>query len=88
MSNKRIVFLILGFVVVALSLMAYWLSSSAQGSMLLVEKVTRGDIENYIGATGALEPKQYVEVGAQVSGQIKKIYIEEGDLVEAGQLLA
>jgi len=54
---------------------------------LLTEQVQRGDIENYIAATGTLEPKQYVEVGAQVSGQLKKIHVEEGEIVTAGQLL-
>ncbi|MDN3637473.1 efflux RND transporter periplasmic adaptor subunit [Simiduia curdlanivorans] len=88
LSAKRVIGLSLGLLALTISLMAYWLTSSAESTTLLVEKVTRGDIENYIGATGALEPKQYVEVGAQVSGQIKKIYIEEGDLVQAGQLLA
>lgn len=53
----------------------------------LFEPVVRGSIENYIGATGTLEPRQYVEVGAQVSGQVQKIYVAEGDVVKAGQLL-
>ncbi|WP_237742352.1 efflux RND transporter periplasmic adaptor subunit [Gayadomonas joobiniege] len=47
-----------------------------------------GNIENSIVATGQLEPKKYVEVGAQVSGQVEKIYVEEGQEVKQGQLLA
>jgi macrolide-specific efflux system membrane fusion protein len=46
-----------------------------------------GDIETHVAATGTLEPKNYVEVGAQVSGQVKKIHIQEGDVVQQGQLL-
>ncbi|WP_370167204.1 efflux RND transporter periplasmic adaptor subunit [Marisediminitalea sp.] len=53
----------------------------------LLAPVRRGDIETTIVATGQLEPKRYVEVGAQVSGQVDAIYVEEGDVVSEGQLL-
>jgi len=38
-------------------------------------------------STGQLEPKRYVEVGAQVSGQVDNIHVEEGDIVKEGDLL-
>ena len=50
--------------------------------------VTRGDIEDLVTATGTLQPRDYVDVGAQVSGQLKKIHVEVGSEVKAGQLLA
>lgn len=53
----------------------------------LLAPVQRGDIETTIVATGQLEPKRYVEVGAQVSGQVDAIYVEEGNVVTEGQLL-
>lgn len=49
--------------------------------------VTRGDIEDVVTATGTLQPREYVDVGAQVSGQLKKIHVEVGSMVEAGDLL-
>lgn len=49
--------------------------------------VTRGDIEDVVTATGTLQPRDYVDVGAQVSGQLKKIHVEVGSLVKAGDLL-
>ena len=49
--------------------------------------VTRGDIENSVTALGTLQPRRYVDVGAQASGQIQKIHVEAGDQVKAGQLL-
>lgn len=48
----------------------------------------RGDIEEVVTAQGKLEPKEYVDVGAQVSGQLKKLHVEIGDDVKKGQLLA
>lgn len=50
--------------------------------------VTRGDLEDVVTATGTLQPRDYVDVGAQVSGQLKKIHVEVGSEVKAGELLA
>ncbi len=52
------------------------------------EVVTRGNIENLVTATGTLQPRDYVDVGAQVSGQLKKLHVEVGSEVKAGDLLA
>ncbi len=52
------------------------------------EAVTRGDIENLVTATGTLQPQDYVDVGAQVSGQLEKLHVEVGSEVKAGDLLA
>jgi len=49
--------------------------------------ITRGDIESSVTALGTLQPRQYVDVGAQASGQIKTIHVEVGDEVKEGQLL-
>ena len=49
--------------------------------------VTRGDIESSVTALGTLQPRQYVDVGAQASGQIHKIHVEAGTEVKEGQLL-
>ena len=50
--------------------------------------VTRGTIEEVVTAQGKLEAKQYVDVGTQVSGQVKKIHVDIGDTVTKGELLA
>lgn len=50
--------------------------------------ITRGDIEVLISASGTLQPKDYVEVGAQVSGELKSFNFDIGDHVEKGQLIA
>ena len=48
----------------------------------------RGDLEDTVTATGTLQPKDFVDVGTQVSGQLKKLLVEVGAVVKAGQLLA
>ncbi|MEZ5895211.1 MAG: efflux RND transporter periplasmic adaptor subunit [Parvularculaceae bacterium] len=50
--------------------------------------ITRGDIEVAISASGKIQPKNYVDVGAQVSGQLKAFFYEVGDTVREGDLLA
>lgn len=50
--------------------------------------VTRGDIEDLVTATGTLQPRDFVDVGAQVSGQLKYIHVQVGDKVTQGDLLA
>ncbi|MBD3771774.1 MAG: efflux RND transporter periplasmic adaptor subunit, partial [Rhodobacterales bacterium] len=63
-------------------------SSKGEETALQTEKVTRGDIEVTISAAGKIAPKEEVAVGAQVSGQLEKLYVDVGDTVEAGDLLA
>ncbi|RQY65361.1 macrolide transporter subunit MacA [Burkholderia stagnalis] len=50
--------------------------------------VTRGDLENTVLATGALQAFRQVDVGAQVSGQLKTLKVKLGDKVTKGQWLA
>lgn len=51
-------------------------------------EATRGDIEVTISAAGKITPKESVAVGAQVSGQLQELFVDVGDKVEKGDLLA
>jgi membrane fusion protein, macrolide-specific efflux system len=51
-------------------------------------RVVRGDVENTITAVGTLQPSRYVDVGAQVSGQLRSLKVQVGDFTKGGQLLA
>ncbi|MBN2171013.1 MAG: efflux RND transporter periplasmic adaptor subunit [Candidatus Krumholzibacteriota bacterium] len=50
--------------------------------------VERQDVPLYLSATATLEPEKAIEIMAKGSGQIREIRVEEGDYVQAGQLLA
>lgn len=50
--------------------------------------ITRGALEESVTAQGTLEPKEYVDVGAQVSGQLLRVNVAIGEVVKKGQLLA
>lgn len=49
--------------------------------------VSRGDIEAAVSAIGTLQPRRYVDVGAQVSGQVLRLLVQPGAEVRKGQLL-
>ncbi|MCQ6259213.1 efflux RND transporter periplasmic adaptor subunit [Pseudomonas sp. Q11] len=66
---------------------AAWQAVAPHRAPLATALVTRGDIENSVTALGTLQPRRYVDVGAQASGQIRKIHVEAGDEVREGQLL-
>ncbi len=50
--------------------------------------IRKGHIEDVVTAQGKLETKEYVDVGAQVSGQLKKLNVQIGDVVKKGDLIA
>lgn len=68
----------------------YWRKSNVvvEQDQPLIVTIGYGDIENTIASAGSLEPSRIVDVGAQVSGQLQKLYVEVGDSVTEGQLLA
>lgn len=62
--------------------------AGGQKTSYLAETVARGDIENAITAVGTLSALRSINVGAQVSGQLKSVKVEVGDAVTQGQLIA
>jgi len=83
----------IGLAVAAVALGAGWYflsgkEASGQKSTYLAETVERGNIENSITAVGTLSALRSVNVGAQVSGQLKSVKVDIGDTVKQGDLLA
>ncbi len=72
---------------IPIAAIAAWQVLPAGRDTLSTVTVTRGNIENSVTALGTLQPRRYVDVGAQASGQIRKIHVEAGDQVQEGQLL-
>lgn len=66
----------------------WWFKPKAATPQYISAPVTRSNIENNVLATGQLEATKMVSVGAQVSGQVKKMYVQLGDTVKQGQLIA
>jgi len=51
-------------------------------------KVERGDLAKSVVATGKVTPITKVEIKSKASGIVKKLYVDYGDRVKKGQLLA
>ena len=51
------------------------------------EMLERGTITQTVSANGTLNPVRLVNVGSQVSGIVKKLYVDFNDYVKAGQIL-
>ncbi|NIM43467.1 MAG: efflux RND transporter periplasmic adaptor subunit [Hydrogenophaga sp.] len=65
-----------------------WGPGARKESTYITATIQRGDIEDQVAATGSLQPRDYVDVGAQVSGQLRKLHVEVGTEVKEGDLLA
>ena len=73
--KKNKLYMILGAVVVVAAA-GYWYVHAKGTKKVedqpLLAKVEMGSIENTIAAAGTLKPRSYVDVGAQVSGQLDR----------------
>jgi HlyD family secretion protein len=52
-----------------------------------METVARGDLVQIVSANGTLNPVKLVNVGTQVSGTVKHLYVDFNDRVTKGQVL-
>jgi len=73
--------------VLAATLM-WFVSNKNETIVYMTEEVTSGSITRVVSATGEIGAVQLVTVGAQVSGQIKKLHVIVGQDVKKGDLLA
>jgi macrolide-specific efflux system membrane fusion protein len=82
--------LALGGILLAVAGVIGWqvASSGNPAERYLTAVATRGAIEQNVTALGTLQPQQYVDVGTQVTGQLRKLHVDIGAQVEKGQLLA
>ena len=88
MKKKRILIVVCIVAAVAAGIGAIrHFRSAKNGGELQLSEVKRGDIENTVSSTGTLSAVNSVDVGAQVSGIIDKLYVDFNSEVKAGQVL-
>jgi macrolide-specific efflux system membrane fusion protein len=87
-NNQRVTLLMTVMVMVCISTIGCTSRESEHAPEPIIEAATLGDIEVVVTAAGALEASSYVDVGAQVSGQLQKLLVGIGQQVKQGQLLA
>jgi macrolide-specific efflux system membrane fusion protein len=88
-KSKSLKFLVIFLIIVLLVLAGWWFFKPKEApTQYLTADAEIGNIEDTVLATGTLQAEQLVSVGAQVSGQVKKMYVKLGDDVKKGQLIA
>ncbi len=94
LRRKRTITIVIVAAVVMLGtlLAIYIVRSRAQSPLqdIITAKVTRADIIQKISATGNVDAQTgaQVNIGSQVTGRIKKLYVDIGNHVKAGQIIA
>ncbi|EAL7122159.1 efflux RND transporter periplasmic adaptor subunit [Campylobacter jejuni] len=85
--KKKIVLIIL--IAILGSVGAYFIFfNNDEKISYLTQKIQKKDISQTIEAVGKVYAKDQVDVGAQVSGQIIKLYVDVGTHVKQGDLIA
>ena len=69
-------------------LLVVWTMRPDPPPALATSEAVLADIEQTVVATGVIEARELVSVGAQASGQITSLAVELGDEVKAGDLIA
>lgn len=87
--KKKLIYSIIG-IIIALGATGYYIASNgkAEDIQLRTEKVSRGDIQVVVTATGTLSAVTTVQVGSQVSGTLSKINVDFNDKVKKGEVVA
>ncbi|MDO5768071.1 MAG: efflux RND transporter periplasmic adaptor subunit, partial [Psychrobacter sp.] len=80
---------LIALVIAALGVLAYnKLKPKEEAPNYITATAELGDIENNVMASGKVKALNTVDVGAQVSGEVKKLYVKVGDEVKKGDLIA
>ena len=85
---KKRFFILLGLAVAAGAAYYFLSSNNKQETTYLTESVTRGDVEKTVVASGSVESVNEVDVGAQASGKITKLYVKLGQEIKKGEMIA
>lgn len=88
--KSRSLYLIGTLVVLAAVAVGYvwWKDPFKSPAEYRLSKIERGAITAVVSATGTLNPVVSVQVGSQVSGQLKELYADFNSMVKKGQLIA
>jgi HlyD family secretion protein len=88
MKSRIILIIVLSIAIIGTGGFFYFSGGSSADVMYRTEKVTRGDIQVVVTATGTLSADTTVEVGTQVSGTVSKLYVDWNSKVKKGQVIA
>lgn len=86
--KKRVIIAVIVLVVAAIGMLPFILGDTKERYTLRIQAARQGELELTVTASGNIEPVTKVDVGTQVSGIVKRIYVDFNSHVKEGQLLA
>lgn len=87
-KNPKIWIPVSAVIALILIIFIFWKTTRKDDVTYMTEKVRTGNISQVVEATGEVAAVNLVSVGAQVSGQIKKLYVVLGQEVKQGEMIA
>src|SRR6187402_1119510 len=87
-SSKWIIWSLLILLVLLIAAAAVKARQKPKGESVETEKVSLKEIRETVSASGKIFPEKEVKISSDVSGEIVELFVEEGDSVVAGQILA
>lgn len=87
---KKKYWILIGAVIliVAAAGLAWMLIRKNRSETYRTAKIEKGDIVQTVRATGGVQPVKLVQVGTQVNGPVRKLYVDYNDRVKTGDLVA
>jgi HlyD family secretion protein len=79
--------IITGVVIISACIFIYWQLYEDAPLQYRSQAVEKGDISQTVSANGTINPVTLVSVGTQVSGTVKKLYVDFNSKVKQGQIL-
>ena len=89
-KNKKL-YIIIGVVVLVLVAAGVGIAAKVGGTKIdptKIGKVDQGDLAKSVVATGKIQPITKVEIKSKASGIVKRLMVDAGERVKAGQVLA
>lgn len=88
--NKKLIYIAIAIVSFIVIVLFFIFNGSDKSNKIeyITKKVTQGDLSVVVSTTGNLNPTNSVEIGIEVSGTLKEIFVDFNDEVKAGQILA
>jgi HlyD family secretion protein len=87
-SSKWIIWTLVVLLVILIAAAAIKARQKPKGEAVETEKVALKEIREIVSASGKIFPEKEIKISSDVSGEIVELYVEEGDSVKAGQVLA
>ncbi|MEG0281518.1 MAG: efflux RND transporter periplasmic adaptor subunit [Morganella sp. (in: enterobacteria)] len=88
LTLRKFTGIIICVLLIVITVIWFFLQQRAVPAALITVPVRTGNIENTVLAAGKLDAIERVNVGAQVTGQVKDLKVKTGDRVTKDQLIA